>query len=252
MMGLIAHVDTKRVTVDEVIAVPTPERTKTWGAIGHGDLIETLKYATKEADLEIRREDYSLSKDGGRLFGVFTLTGKSAEKASMLGFRNSIDKTLAVGLTAGTRVTVCDNMVFSGEFIDYHKHIGKLTLDGLRDAARIAVASMRIKIVQFETWHDELHTFSLTRADAEALTFRAVEQGVLSPGKFGKFHELFFEKRNEDNDAYYKDTLHGFHGAMTQLWNRNSLIGTAPRHEGLVKIMNDAKTDIFTKAEIRN
>lgn len=107
-MSLVAHVDTKRVSVDEVIAVPTPERTKTWGVIGHGDLIDTLKYATDEAGLEIRREEYSLSKDGGRVFGVFTLVGQDKEKASMLGFRNSIDKTLAVGLTAGTRVFVCD------------------------------------------------------------------------------------------------------------------------------------------------
>lgn len=143
-------------------------------------------------------------------------------------------------------------MAFSGEFIDYHKHIGRLTLDGLRDAAKIAVASMKIKITEFEVWHSELNSFALTRSDAEALTFRAVEQGVLSPGKFGKFHELFFEKKNKENDAFYHDTLYGFHGAMTQLWNHNSLIGTAPRHEGLVKIMDDAKKDLTTVKMIQN
>ena len=108
-MSLVAHVDTKRVPLSEVMNVPTPARTKTWGAIGHGDLIETLKWAIDDtATLSIKTEEYSLSKDGGRMFGVFTILGDDKDKARMLGFRNSVDKTLAVGLTAGVRVIVCD------------------------------------------------------------------------------------------------------------------------------------------------
>ena len=252
MSALIAHVDTKRVPVEVVMDVPTPDRTRTWGVIGHNELIDTLKYAVDRADLVIRREEYSLSKEGGKMFGVFTLESLTSERARMLGFRNSIDKSLAVGLTAGSRVTVCDNMVFSGEFIDYHKHIGRLTVEALQEAARIAVASMTVKMVEFEGWHEGLHQYVIKRTDAEALTFRAVEQGVLGTGKFGKFHELFFDKKNEENDAYYADTLYGFHGAMTQLWNKNSLVGTAPRHEGLVKLLNGAIDTLHREGEIRN
>jgi hypothetical protein len=251
-MGLIAHVDTKRVPVEVVMDVPTPDRTRTWGAIGHGQLIDTLKGAVDKTNLVIKREEYSLSKDGGRMFGVFTLESLDLEKSNMLGFRNSIDKTLAVGLTAGARVTVCDNMVFSGEFIDYHVHRAKLTVEALEIAADTAVQSMLVKIAEFNNWHEGLNQYQLKRTDAEALTFRAVETGVLSPGKFGKFHELFFTKNNEENDAYYADTLYGFHGAMTQLWNNNSLIGTAPRHEGLVKLIESAKGSLLGQGEIRN
>lgn len=251
-MGLIAHVDTKRVPVEVVMDVPTPDRTRTWGTIGHGQLINTLKEAIGNTDLAIRREEYSLSKDGGKMFGVFTLESDNVEKARMLGFRNSIDKSLAVGLTAGERVTVCDNMVFSGEFIDYHVHRARLTVEVLQIAAKTALQSMLVKMEEFEVWHEDLNKYAIERVDAEALTFRAVESGVLSPGKFGKFHELFFEKRNEENDAYYDDTLYGFHGAITQLWNKNSLIGTAPRHEGLVKLLNTAQFDLQNRGEIRN
>ncbi len=251
-MGLIAHVDTKRVPVEVVMDVPTPDRTKTWGAIGHGQLIDTLKEAIGNTDLAIRSEEYSLSKDGGKMFGVFTLESDSVEKARMLGFRNSIDKSLAVGLTAGERVTVCDNMVFSGEFIDYHVHRARLTVEVLQIAAKTALQSMLVKMVEFETWHENLKQYALKRTDAEALTFGAVESGVLSPGKFGKFHELFFEKKNEENDAYYGDNLYGFHGAMTQLWKHNSLIGTAPRHESLVKLLNQARETLLDRGKIRN
>ena len=251
-MSLIAHVDTKRVPVEIVMDVPTPDRTRTWGAIGHGELIDTLKYAVDKADLIIRREEYSLSKEGGKMFGVFTLESLTADRARMLGFRNSIDKSLAVGLTAGSRVTVCDNMVFSGEFLDYHVHRARLTVEVLQIAAKAALQSMMVKMIEFEDWHEGLQKYAIKRTDAEALTFRAVEQGVLGTGKFGKFHELFFEKKNEENDAYYDDTLYGFHGAMTQLWNRNSLVGTAPRHEGLVKLVNSAIDTLHREGEIRN
>ena len=59
-------------------------------------------------------------------------------------------------------------------------------------------------------------------------------------------------KHNRDNFSHYDDTLYGFHDAITQLWNKNSLIGTAPRHQGLVNVLNGAKSDILTKDEIRN
>ena len=125
-------------------------------------------------------------------------------------------------------------------------------MDGLRDAARRAISEITSKMSTFEQWHEDLHTFSLTQTDAEALTFRMLDHGVLSPGKFAQFRELFFLKRNKENNARYDNTLYGFHGAMTQLWNKNSLIGTAPRHQGLVKLLDQAKRDILTKAEIRN
>ena len=105
------------------------------------------------------------------MFGVFTLMSRDKDKARMLGFRNSVDKTLVVGLTAGTRVFVCDNLAFSGEFVDYHKHISILTLDGLRDAARRAISEVTVKMQAFAEWQEDLKTFSLARPDAEALTF---------------------------------------------------------------------------------
>ena len=70
-MTLVAHVDTKRVGRDDIIAVPTPDRTNTWGVIGHGPLVETLEKASTDAGYEISGETYSLSADGGKMFGVF-------------------------------------------------------------------------------------------------------------------------------------------------------------------------------------
>ena len=248
-MGLIAHCDTTRVPYEIVKAVPTPPRTKTWGAIGHGDFIELLRDATT-GRYDIVKEEYSMSKNGGKMFGTFLLDAGTPDGRRMVGFRNSIDKSLAAGLTAGRRVTVCDNLVFDGEFVDYQKHVGRLTLQVLKAAAEIAVESLEKRFNVFETWHDSLHTFKLAPRDAKLLTFRAMEQGVLPGGSFPKFHDLFFEKENVENRAEYDDTLHGFHGAITQLWNSNSLVTTGPRHTGLVKLIREASEKLELDGEL--
>ena len=53
-MTLVAHVDTKRVGRDDIIAVPTPDRTNTWGVIGHGPLVETLEKATPQYEFMLK------------------------------------------------------------------------------------------------------------------------------------------------------------------------------------------------------
>jgi hypothetical protein len=251
-MSLIAHVDTTRVNYDVVKAVPTPDRTRTWGVVGHGDFVDLLTDAVHDNNYDIIKQEYSLSKDGGKMFGVFTLDVGDPEGARMIGFRNSVNKTLAAGITAGRRVFVCDNLAFSGEFIDYYKHVGRLTLPILKEAAFNAIGTVAGKMAAFERWHKDLHIRKITRTDAQVLTFRAVEQGVLPAGNFSRFYELFFEKVNNQNDAHYEDDLYGFHGAMTQIWGSNSLISTGPRHAGLVSLVDQAVVDLDVNGEIRD
>ena len=252
MEGLIAHVDTKRATLEQVLAVPTPDRTKTWGVIGHGQLINTLKGSVQEAGHRIVSQDYSLSEDGGKLFGAFTLDHATGELAWMIGFRNSVNKTLKVGITAGTRIFVCDNMAFSGDFIRFRKHTGGLDMEELQELSNDSVKQMEVKLLGFEKWQGTLKNYDLQRADAEALTFRAVERNILPGGRFGAFHKLFFQKENADNQAEYKDTLAGFHGAMTQLWKKNSLIGAGERHGALELLLSEAKDELTEHQMIRN
>jgi hypothetical protein len=251
-MALIAHVDTTRVNYDMVKAVPTPDRTRTWGVVGHGDFVDLLAEAVHANNYDITKQEYSLSKDGGKMFGIFTLDVGDPEGARMIGFRNSINKTLAAGITAGRRVFVCDNLAFSGEFIDYYKHVGRLTVAVLKDAAFTAISTVDGKMKVFEEWHRELHVKKMTKTDAQVLTFRAIESGVLPAGNFSRFYDLFFEKVNNQNAAVYEDDLYGFHGAMTQIWGQNSLISTGPRHGGLVKLIDDAVIDLDTNGEIRD
>jgi len=62
------------------------------------------------------REEYAVSGDGMKLFGVLDLETTFDGCRFAIGVRNSNDKSMRLALTVGYRVFVCDNMAFHGDF----------------------------------------------------------------------------------------------------------------------------------------
>jgi len=71
--------------------------------------------ADKLLSLPVTSRRLGLSQKGQQMFGVITFDVDNAEKGLSIGFRNSYNKTLSVGLCAGQSVFVCSNMCFSGD-----------------------------------------------------------------------------------------------------------------------------------------
>jgi len=77
-------------------------------------------------------EEYGLGSGDSKMFGVlrFSPNGR-ADFTRALGIRNSHDKSLAVGLTAGISVLVCSNLSFGGEEVVHRKHTSKIEIESL-------------------------------------------------------------------------------------------------------------------------
>ena len=127
--GLIMHAGGKRVERSELALIPTPEPTKTYMPVPHLKAAELVVAETARRGYQIAAEEYGLSKDGSKMFGVlrFNPDGRP-DMTRCLGFRNSHDKTLAFGLTVGVRVLVCDNLAFGGEETFRRKHTSCLDI----------------------------------------------------------------------------------------------------------------------------
>lgn len=121
-MTLVLHCGAKPATRDEIDSIVTPEGTKTWCPIGHGEMSDAVKASLAGTGLAPRQEDYGLTRDGLRLFGLFTLAGDHPDYALTVGFRNSHDKSFAASVCVGSRVFVCDNLSFAGEVTITSKH----------------------------------------------------------------------------------------------------------------------------------
>ena len=110
--------------IQDLAAVPLPPPTESYVPVPYGRLIEEVKLQLPRFGLGVSREEYGLAREGRQMFGVLSCrNGRPDDDYCLaIGLRSSYDRTLSVGLVAGTRVFCCDNLAFSGEVQAARKH----------------------------------------------------------------------------------------------------------------------------------
>ncbi len=111
---------------EELFAVAIPAQTKTYVPISHQSLTETVAEKLDKAGLMIKDERFSQNRSGQQMFGNFIVGAGDAEMDMNIGFRNSYDKSMQVGIVAGSRVIVCSNLMFKGDFKKMAMHYGNV------------------------------------------------------------------------------------------------------------------------------
>ena len=113
------------VSYDDVVAVPVPEPTSSWQPISNAVLIQEVKNhaGIHLLDYHLLSEDYCLARGGNQMFGVVSY-GYPGETgiALSIGIRNSYNRTLSTGIAIGAKVTVCSNLMFAGEIVNFRRH----------------------------------------------------------------------------------------------------------------------------------
>lgn len=113
---LMTHAGATKVTRQELALLPTPPATDTFKPIPHAALIDELESALAFRHIQIVRGEYALTPDGMRLFSLLELDAEYEGVRFAIGLRNANDKSMRLGMVAGYRVFVCDNMALSGDF----------------------------------------------------------------------------------------------------------------------------------------
>lgn len=168
---LVAHCGARKVSRAELKQLPVPEATRTHQPLAHYEIVEVLEEALSFRYLKIIRDEYAVSPDGMRMFGVMDLNQEFSGGRFSIGLRNSNDKTMRLALTAGFRVFVCDNLAFSGDFTPLlQKHTKKLEL---ADAVSIAVDRIHRGFTALKKQVQEMREQSLTDDEVRLLIYRA-------------------------------------------------------------------------------
>jgi hypothetical protein len=226
---LLAHCDTRRVDENAVLAVPSPDFTKSWRPVSHGQVIQTLEAACQYHGIAVRSREYSMSANGAKMFGVWELDITVDGTAFSLGVRNSIDKSFGIGITAGTKVFVCDNLCFSGDYIRFRKHTAGLDMDELTEIANEAVTGAVVKMERLYNWQDSLHNVFVPAPERKALVYDMVIGGVFSGGKIPAYLSALDDELaiNHGRALDGAHNLYAMHGAATRLMRDWSLIKVA-------------------------
>jgi len=117
----------KLVDFADLAYIKTPDRTETYIPVSHQELYTRIKEAgTKHYNTSPFEEKLEVNHRGQQMFGSMTFHDGSQLKGSgmnrSIGFRNSYDKTLPIGVCGGASVFVCSNLMFTGDIIKMRKH----------------------------------------------------------------------------------------------------------------------------------
>jgi hypothetical protein len=210
---LVAHCGAHKVTRDELKEFPVPEGTKTHQPLSHYGIVEVLEEALTFRYLKVVREEYAVSADGMKMFGIMELNSEFKGCRFSIGMRNSNDKSMRLALTVGYRVFVCDNMAFSGDFTPLsHKHTNNLQL---QDAVSIAVDRIHRSFEPLRKKVEVMRDLVLTEQTVKLLIYEAfMDRKIrgLPRHLLPLVHDHYFNPKHE---AFYPRNLWSLSNAFT-------------------------------------
>src|SRR5215471_16579408 len=93
-----------------------PAATSTHVPVPHHEIVQALVETLGFRHIRVMADEYAVSPDGMKMFGVLDLETEMHGCRYAIGLRNSHDRSMRQALICGYRVTVCTNMAFSGDF----------------------------------------------------------------------------------------------------------------------------------------
>ena len=182
----------------ELALIPVPQATSTHKPVPHHVIVEALVETLSFRHIGVVNEEYAVSLDGMKMFGVLDLETQMEGCRFSIGIRNSHDKSLRLGLIAGLRVFVCSNMAFSGDFTPVlAKHTKSFNLiDTLAvgvDRIQRGFEPMRLQV---EGWKQT----QISDEKAKLILYRAFVDGELEAPRtlLPQVHRLYFQPQYEE------------------------------------------------------
>jgi hypothetical protein len=123
-MSLMVHRGGHIVTKEDLALVPVPEQTESYVPMPHNELADSLSTIGQDilTGFTLTKEQYALARDGAQMFGILVFRNINSEMGLSIGFRNSYDKSMAIGIAIGANVFVCDNLALTGDITVMKKH----------------------------------------------------------------------------------------------------------------------------------
>lgn len=121
-MTLCLHKGAEVVNYDQLRTAPLPVATASHLPLAHHSLVDMVKYALGYYGHTIEDEQFGITPDGMRFFGILILKSDYGNYTDTVGLRNSNDKSFPIGVSFGSKTFVCDNLAFIGDHVIKKKH----------------------------------------------------------------------------------------------------------------------------------
>ena len=109
-------------TKEELFAVAVPQKTASYSPVSHQILHEAVAEKILKRGWTIDNERIDTNQKGTQMFTTLGIGVGHGEQRMSVGYRNSYDKSLSVGLVSGSQIIVCSNLMFVGDVKLLRKH----------------------------------------------------------------------------------------------------------------------------------
>ncbi len=239
MSNLLTHCGSKRCSLEQLLTIPEPDKTKTYTPLNHYDFAVNVRSVTSDLlrDFTFVGDNYALSSDGQKMFGVLTFSERSSFDDKFLnlsiGLRNSYDKSMAAGLCVGASVIVCDNLMFRGDITILRKHTGETMHEDLLDQLVTAIYKSQHQFTQLSDDARAMRKVPMsTKAGFEYLGVLTGEK-ILSPTQSTK---AFDELRNPSHPEFQEASLWSCYNHATEALKSSSPQSIIKSHMKLHKL----------------
>ena len=226
--------DNSEISVADLAKVTTPNRTETYQPIPHADLVSIFREQMKNARLNIKQELHTTARFGQRYFGLFEIDmGKQGSSGTIVGLRNSHDKSFPAGLCAGNAPFVCSNLAFHNEVTLHRRHTPNL----LRDLPQIvsrAIGKLTDMWTRNEVRVAKYAETPLTDDQAGTLILRGYRAGAIGKTMIADVLDQWEKPLHEE---FAPRNLWSLHNAFTEVYKGN-LIALPKRSESLHSILD--------------
>lgn len=219
-------------TLFDLYQVPMPEATETYAPVSHKFIMDTIQENLSDTKLEIVTKNFSANKYGTQLVGILGLKADSEEFNYQLMFRNSYDKSMAVGFAVGAQVMVCSNgMVITKWDNDYRrKHTGTVK-EELHDRITASTNQLTGVLQQVEEQSAKMKEIEINpRLTAELCGRLVMEQGVINTMQLNIIRR---ELKNPSHQEFAEPTLWSLYNHTTEALKKSHPHEYMGRHRKL-------------------
>ena len=146
------------------------------------------------------------------MFATYTYKNEEDEIGMSIGFRNSYDKSMSIGVCVGAKVFVCENLMMTGEVTFMRKHTGNI-LDELNSLIFNVLYKSDDKFAQLQDDKESMKEIPINNQRAWETMGVLFGKGIINTPQISIMKK---EWKNPSHDAFDDDSLWSLYNAGTE------------------------------------
>ena len=201
-----------------------PSRTDTHVPIAHHELLDLVRHYANDLGFEIVQERHAMDRENQRYFGMFQINSHDNEIATIMGLRNSHDKSIPIGVSTGNAPFICANGMFNNENVVHTKHTARVW-DRLPQAVFHVIYKIKEQQYLAKRLIERMKDTFVGTKHGDSIIWEAVDNGIVT---YKQAHDTHKQWHEPEHDVFTDRNVWSLQNAFT-----NVLRGTNNRHTHL-------------------